>query len=186
MLKFELRTTTPPPPPPSAAVSIRDGGIKVDWPIGMPWEEYLKKLKPIGTLCRPGLDDGWFQCLKNGRSNTAVTIVAGYCTEPTGGIIIAGCRRVQPYILANIYIPGKTAMYEPKAWVRMCDGEYAKPLTPEETEEVLKNDTFLSLFEEWRQQTNFEELGRDCLGAGQRQVPSEGRTEGENQRHVTI
>lgn len=177
MLAFELRTT-PPPVVTTYLPATHGRGINVNWPMAMPWMEYLSKLQPIGTLCKPTHEHGWLEALHSGSRNVGVAVVVGYASEPKGGIIVAGCRKVQPYILVNVYIPSKQAVYDPPVWIRECDGEYVQPLTPQETEEVLKNAKFLSIFEKWRQQTNFEGLERDSLGASQRQVPGEDRTDG--------
>lgn len=186
MLKFELRTT-PPTVPVVYRPPAKPKGIEVPWPMEEPWENYLKRLAPIGSLGVGVHEMGdYIDALKDGRRNVPVTVVVGYTSEPTGGIIMMGTRKVSPYILCTIYIPSKNAVYNPKPWIRECDGENTRILTPEETNGVLKNDTFLSLFEEWRQQTSFEGLGRDCLGASQRQVQSESGADGANQGHIEV
>lgn len=186
MLKFELRTTpihlpvvyTPPP---------KAKGIDVPWPLEEPWEDYLKRLVPVGALGVSVYEAGdYIDALRDGRRNVPVTVVAGYIKEPNGGVIMMGAREVSPYVLCSIYIPAKNAIHNPKPFVRNCNGRDIRLLTAEETDEVLKNDKFLSLFEEWRQTTTFEGLERDRLGASQRQVQGEDRSNGKDKGHVKI
>jgi len=145
MLEFELWTTAKP------VVVEPIKGINVRWPTGMEWEDYVKQLVPVGTLCVGTHDPHILNSIK-GDGAFPVTLVVGH-KKPSVCIIMCGEHKVQPYSLVTFYVQHKTTIIQPKNWEREGDGVVNRPCTPEELKALNSNDRFLSLLEKWRQET---------------------------------